>query len=202
MGQTKENYRNLRRIEIMLLLTTIFFLVEMIVGYATRAIVLISDSFHMLSDVVALIVAYTCIRLSEKKWSQSTFGWSRAEILGSLINAVFLCALCFSVFIESIKRFYDPEEVKNPKLVLYVGVGGLVVNLIGLFMFSDCHTMRKKGQSADNEDSASQMNIRAVFIHLLADAIGSIIVIISSCIQIYTTWKYKIYVDPALSILS
>ena len=73
--------------------------------------------------------------MSPKKWSKNTFGWARAEVLGALINAVFLLALCFSILIESYKRFVDPEKLHNPMLVLVVGVIGLIINIIGLFMF-------------------------------------------------------------------
>lgn len=73
--------------------------------------------------------------MSPKKWSKNTFGWARAEVLGALINAVFLLALCFSILIESLKRFVDPERLHNPILVFWVGVIGLIVNIIGLFLF-------------------------------------------------------------------
>ena len=73
--------------------------------------------------------------MSPKKWSKNTFGWARAEVLGALINAVFLLALCFSILIESFKRFVDPESLHDPMLILCVGILGLCVNLIGLFLF-------------------------------------------------------------------
>lgn len=73
--------------------------------------------------------------MSPKKWSKNTFGWARAEVLGALINCVFLCALCFSIFVESLKRFYDPEEIHSPHLILIVGAIGLMVNLVGLLLF-------------------------------------------------------------------
>ena len=73
--------------------------------------------------------------MSPKKWSKNTFGWARAEVLGALVNAVFLVALCFSILIESVKRFISTDEIHNPQLVLGVGVAGLVVNLIGICMF-------------------------------------------------------------------
>jgi zinc transporter 1 len=82
---------------------------------------------------------------------KNTFGWVRAEILGALVNAVFLLALCFSIFVEAIKRLVEarvlyltlnyfirclqPEEINNPKLILIVGVLGLAVNIIGIFLF-------------------------------------------------------------------
>lgn len=119
----------------MLMLTTFFFLVEISVGYVTNSMALVADSFHMLSDVIALVIAYVSVRMSPKKWSKNTFGWARAEVLGALVNAVFLCALCFSIFVESIKRFYKPETIHEPPLILGVGVCGLLVNVIGLFLF-------------------------------------------------------------------
>jgi zinc transporter 1 len=53
------------------------------------------------------------------------------------VNAVFLVALCFSITMESLKRFYEPEEIHDPELILYVGVMGLVVNLLGLCLFAE-----------------------------------------------------------------
>merc|ERR1719215_764582 len=58
-----------------------------------------------------------------------------AEVLGALVNAVFLVALCFSITVESLKRFYEPEEIHNPQMILWVGTMGLIVNLIGLCLF-------------------------------------------------------------------
>lgn len=123
------------RLSAMLLLTTIFFMVEIIVGYITNSMALIADSFHMFSDAIALVIALISVRMSPKKWSKNTFGWARAEILGALVNAVFLCALCFSILIESIKRFMKPDLIHDPWLILIVGSLGLFINLIGLLMF-------------------------------------------------------------------
>lgn len=72
--------------------------------------------------------------MSPKKWSKNTFGWARAEVLGALVNAVFLVALCFSITIEACKRFIEKEEIHDTKLIIWVGVIGLVVNVIGLIL--------------------------------------------------------------------
>lgn len=124
------------RLSVMLLLTTIFFMVEIIVGYITNSMALIADSFHMFSDAIALVIAFISVRMSPKKWSKNTFGWARAEILGALVNAVFLCALCVSILIESVKRFIKPDLIHDPFLILIVGGLGLFINLIGLLLFS------------------------------------------------------------------
>lgn len=64
-----------------------------------------------------------------------SYGWQRAEILGALVNAVFLLALCFMIVIEAIQRFVTPQEITDPLLVLIVGGAGLVGNLVGLVLF-------------------------------------------------------------------
>ena len=73
--------------------------------------------------------------MSPKKWSKNTFGWARAEVLGALVNAVFLVALCFSITVEACKRFVEYEEIHQPQNLLIVGALGLLVNIIGLFLF-------------------------------------------------------------------
>lgn len=123
----------------MLFMTSSFFLVEIIVGYATNSMALVADSFHMLSDVISLIIGFFALRYSKRsqRTERNTFGWQRAEVLGALVNSVFLIALCFSILVESLKRLVEPESLKNPVLVLIVGAVGLAVNLIGLMLFHE-----------------------------------------------------------------
>lgn len=121
----------------MLFLTSSFFLVEIIVGYATNSMALVADSFHMLSDIMSLVIGFFALRYSKRsqRTERNTFGWQRAEVLGALVNAVFLIALCFSILVESLKRIAEPEVINNPILVLIVGVAGLLVNVLGLVLF-------------------------------------------------------------------
>ncbi|GLV35549.1 Zinc transporter 63C [Carabus blaptoides fortunei] len=223
----------------MLGLTTVFFFVEIIVGYITNSMSLVADSFHMLSDVAALVVAFLSVKMSPKKWSKNTFGWARAEVLGALVNAVFLVALCFSITVEACKRFIEVETIHDPQLLVIVGGLGLLVNLIGLCLFHEHGSAHGHGHSHgsisrsrnrltqlvstdDNENdetfqppppkaaanhhghshaSGDQMNMRGVFLHVLSDALGSVIVICSATVFWLTDWKYKYYIDPALSVL-
>ena len=98
---------------------------------------LVADSFHMLSDVIALIIAYISVRMSPRKWQRNTFGYARAEVVGALVNAVFLFALCFSIAVESFKRFLVIETIEDPVMILIVGGVGLAINLAGMFLFGD-----------------------------------------------------------------
>lgn len=91
----------------------------------------------MLSDVISLVIAFIAVRMSPKKWNQNTFGWARAEVLGALVNAVFLVALCFTIVAESLERFINIKDIEDPKLILVVGSVGLGVNLIGLVLFHE-----------------------------------------------------------------
>lgn len=73
--------------------------------------------------------------MSPKKWSKNTFGWARAEVLGALVNAVFLVALCFSITVEAVKRFIEVEEIHEAEMLLGTGFLGLAVNIIGVCLF-------------------------------------------------------------------
>lgn len=147
------------RITALLVLDTIFFLLEAIIGYSVHSLALIADSFHMLNDIISLIIALWAVRVKNTKPADGkyTYGWQRAEILGALINAVFLLALCFTIVIEAIQRFFEPAEINNPKLVLVVGIAGLISNFVGLALFHEhghSHSHGGSGHShADPEEA-------------------------------------------------
>lgn len=128
---------NRARLLCMLSLTFSFFIVEVVVSRVTSSLSMLSDSFHMLSDVIALVVALVAVRFAEKTQStkKNTFGWIRAEVMGALVNAVFLTALCFTIVLEAVERFTDPHEIKTPVVVAGVGAAGLLINLLGLCLF-------------------------------------------------------------------
>ena len=123
----------------MLCLTFGFFIVELVVGYMTNSLALIADSFHMLSDVIALVIALVAVRISKRRSDINTYGWVRAEVVGANINTVFLLALCLTIVFDVIKRFITPEPIENVNLLLIVGSTGLGINVIGLFLFQGFH---------------------------------------------------------------
>ncbi|KAI1725562.1 cation efflux family domain-containing protein [Ditylenchus destructor] len=157
----------------------------------------------------------------------------QTEVLGALINGVFLLALCFTIFIESITRLFEPEPIKEPRNVLIVGVIGFIINLIGMIMFhahSHGHTHRvvenmqardtiEQGEGrhliGSHQDRAmctlwlkilvggDQLNMRGVFLHVVSDAIGSVIVIATALVSwLVPDYEWlKLYMDPVLSII-
>ncbi|KAJ3737153.1 cation efflux protein [Lentinula guzmanii] len=127
------------RIKILLAIDVLFFFVELVVGYAVGSLALVADSFHMLNDVMSLVVALYAIKLTAENAADSrySYGWHRAEILAALVNGVFLLALCFSISLEALERFFDTPEISNPRLVVVVGSLGLASNIVGLFLFHE-----------------------------------------------------------------
>lgn len=130
------------RIIILLAIDSAFFLVELITGYAVHSLALVADSFHMLNDVLSLIVGLWAVKAANRTQTAEsmrlyTYGYQRAETLGALVNGVFLVALCVTIFLDAIERFINPQEVKNPVVVLIVGCAGLLSNIVGLLLFHD-----------------------------------------------------------------
>uniref|UniRef100_H2XKK7 Zinc transporter protein n=1 Tax=Ciona intestinalis TaxID=7719 RepID=H2XKK7_CIOIN len=250
----------------MLIMTSAFFFTEIVVGYSTNSTALVADSFHMLSDVVSLVVGLVAVIYSNKTSKTNTYGWARAEVLGALCNAVFLLSLCFSIVIEAIQRLVEVEPITEPLLVLGVGSAGLAINLIGLLLFHehahghnhshghshDSHDVKNE-HSHDHDDDPEggeieiyynskistelynrspaavkhgipsyptilyingntepkvrvtaakrgHLNMKGVFLHVLGDALGSVVVIISALIVNYVQDSWRFYVDPVMSL--
>ncbi|KAL0959122.1 hypothetical protein HGRIS_014416 [Hohenbuehelia grisea] len=148
------------RITILLVIDVLFFFVEIVVGYIVGSLALVADSFHMLNDIVSLVVALYAIKLTARSPSDSrySYGWHRAEILAALVNGVFLLALCFSIALEALQRFVHPPEILNPRLVVIVGCLGLASNIGGLLLFHE----HGHGHSHSHEhahDPSSALNL-------------------------------------------
>ena len=124
------------RLWLILGIDLVFFLIELVIGSAVGSLALVADSFHMLNDVLSVVVALRAVKLANQSSSKHyTYGWQRAETLGALINGVFLVALCVTIFLQALERFVEKPTIKHPELVLLVGSCGLVFNILGLFLF-------------------------------------------------------------------
>ena len=136
---------------------------ELIIGYMNNSVALVADAFHMLSDVIALIVGLVAVRFQKKRSFNKnyTYGYLRAEVVGALCNAVFLLALCFTIIIDAIKHIVSPERMEDPKQVLIVGAIGLFINVVGLFMFSGSHGHSHGGHGHSHGITISEQPSRA-----------------------------------------
>ncbi|GET89776.1 cation transporter, putative [Leishmania tarentolae] len=189
-----------RRLFVFLLLTLSIMLLEFIYGLAVNSLGLISDSFHMMLDgasiVIGLYAAYAASWLPDEK--THPFGYARYEIFGGFINGILLLFISLYVMVESVQRFVDPPEIEGPYLLL-VSVIGLAVNVVGVIFFHDSHGHSHSHSHGNACSGHVDHNMRGVYLHILADLLGSVSVIISSTlIYMFGFW----IADPICSALS
>ncbi|KAI2626412.1 cation efflux protein [Xylaria nigripes] len=145
------------RISIMLAIDITFFLVELISGFLAHSLALTADAFHMLNDIISLIIGLWAVTVAKRATTNRfSYGWVRAEILGAFFNAVFLIALCISIILEALVRFVEPQEVSNPKLILIVGSFGLASNLVGFIVLGGHGHGHDHGHDHDHGDDADR----------------------------------------------
>jgi len=147
------------RMQILLAVSVIFFVIELVAGIAVHSLALVADSFHMLNDVLSLCVGLWAVKVakSRPRTKNFTYGWQTAETLGALINGVFLVALCFSIMLEAIQRFFDPPEISHPQWILGIGSAGLAMNIMGLFLFHD-HSGHAHGSAGKSHRHGNATN--------------------------------------------
>lgn len=175
---------NERAVLIGLMLTGTFMIAEVIGGVLSGSLALIADAGHMLTDTVALFLAWLGFRLGRRPAdARRSFGYSRLEVLAGLINALTLFALVGWIAYEAVQRFLEPHEVlAGPMFV--VAVLGLLVNLTVFWVLS----------RAD----ADHVNIKGALLHVLGDLLGSVGAIAAAIIIWLTGWMP---IDPILSVL-
>jgi solute carrier family 30 (zinc transporter), member 5/7 len=157
----------------------------------------------MMFDSSAII--FTLIASVVSKWDsndQFSYGFGRVEIVAGFVNCIALVFAAGSIVVEAIERIYDPVEVSGEKLLL-VSVVGLLVNLVGIFAFEHGHAGGDHGghshpHSHDHSHSGHQDPLmHGMFLHIVADTLGSVGVITSSLLIQYFGWTFA---DPLCSL--
>ncbi|KII61749.1 Zinc/cadmium resistance protein [Thelohanellus kitauei] len=118
-------------------LSVVMCLIELVVGHLTHSIALVADSFHMFFDVLSLIIGLLSHQLSknQNRTEMNAFGLSRASTVGGFINSTFMLSLCTILFRQSTERIVHLKPIENAKVVLFIAVIGLIINIIGFFVF-------------------------------------------------------------------
>ena len=173
-----------KRLFAAMMLNFLITVTEIIGGIWSGSLSLISDAVHNFSDGIAIIISYIAMRLNRRpKSTHYTFGLKRAEIVAAIINSSTLIIICFFLFREAYERFLHPHPITGGLMVLVASIG-LAANIGGTLLL-------RKG-------SQSNMNLRAVYLHLLSDAVSSMAVIVGGV----AVYLYRIYwLDPALTVL-
>ena len=175
---------NKRSLGFALVLNAGYTAVEAVVGFATGSLAVLADAGHNLSDVLALGLAIGAVWLAERPPTpRRSFGFKRAEILAALLNAVSIIVIAVLIFVEAARRFANPPEVPGGWLIVVAAIG-IAINAAGA-----AAVFRRGGED---------VNMRASFIHLAGDALGSLGVLAAGVIIVTTGW---VYADPLFSVL-
>jgi cobalt-zinc-cadmium efflux system protein len=167
-----------------LALLSVVTVVEVVAGFATRSLALVSDAGHMLTDVGGLGMALAAIHVADRTSPRRdrTFGLYRLEILAALANAVLLFGVATYVLVEAVRRWNNPADVlAGPMLV--VAIVGLVANVVAFGLLRD--------------GSKASLNVRGAYLEVMSDLLGSLGVILAAVVLQVTGWEW---VDPAVGV--
>jgi cobalt-zinc-cadmium efflux system protein len=155
-------------------LTAVTLIAEVAGGFWTNSLALLSDAAHVFMDLFALLLSLAAIRLARfPATDRRTYGWHRAEILASLVNAGTLLLIAVGILGEAWQRLLHPEAVKSQEMFIIATIG-LVMNLLAA--------------SRLHRHSHDDLNVRSAFLHVLGDAIASVGVIAGGVVMLYTSW--------------
>ena len=166
-----------------LLLTLVFFLVELFGGLFTQSLALISDAAHMFTDVTALAISYASIKIGQKKADHlRTFGYYRFEILAAAFNAGLLFIVAFYIAFEAYLRISTPKDIQSMTMLI-IAVVGLLVNLFSMRLL--------------HQEQHSSINLKSAYLEVWSDALGSIGVILGALLIQQWGWYW---VDSVIAI--
>lgn len=175
---------NERKILISFFLILTFMIVEAVGGVISGSLALLADAGHMLTDAIALGLAYLAFRLGRRAAdSKRTFGYMRFEVIAGLINALTLFGIVIWIVIEAYERIQQPYVILAGPMML-VAITGLLVNIFVLWFLTRSDT--------------DHVNVKGAVLHVMGDLLGSVGAIAASVIIWYTGWTP---IDPILSVL-
>jgi len=155
---------------------------QVIGGFLSGSLALLSDALHNFSDVISLIVSYVANILVKKDASLNrTFGYKRAEIIAAFVNSSALIVIGILLIIEAVKRFQNPQEI-NSNLVIWLSLVAILGNGFSVLLLK--------------KDSKANMNMRSAYLHLFTDMMASVAVLVGGLLMKY----YQVFwVDSLLT---
>ncbi|KAJ9196300.1 hypothetical protein DTO164E3_6356 [Paecilomyces variotii] len=179
--------RDSRRIFYFMTLNFAFMLVQLSYGIVTGSLGLLSDSIHMFFDCLALVVGLCAAVMS--KWPPSArfpYGYGKVDTLSGFANGIFLMIISVEIVYEAIERLLSGSEMHRIAELLVVSAAGLAVNLVGIMAFDHAHHGHSHGHDHGHSHSHANENMHGIFLHILADTLGSVAVVISTIlVQLY-----------------
>ncbi|WP_128547977.1 cation diffusion facilitator family transporter [Larkinella soli] len=163
-----------RALVIGVILNTVYVLAEFGAGFHYDSLALVADAGHNLSDVVSLLLSLLAFRLARVRTTSTfTYGFRKSTVLASLINAVLLLVTIGAIVWESVHRFRSPEPVQGGPVAWVAGLG-ILINTASALLFY--------------RDKDHDLNVKGAYLHLAADALVSLGVVVSGILIQYTGW--------------
>lgn len=157
---------------------------QVIGGIMSGSLALIADALHNFSDAISLIIAFGARKIARRpRDAQMTFGYGRVEVVAALINYTTLIVIGLYLLYEAAMRFADPQDVEGWIIVVIAGIALVVDVVTAMLTFAM---------------SKSSVNIRAAFLHNVADALGSVAVIFAGTLILLYDWRL---IDPIVTAL-
>ncbi|MDT7533623.1 CDF family Co(II)/Ni(II) efflux transporter DmeF [Sphingobium sp. SA2] len=192
--------KNARRTLWVVWLTAATMVVEIVAGWMTGSMALLADGFHMATHAGALAVAAAAYRYARRhaRNPRFTFGTGKVGDLSGFASALLLGVMALFIAIESGMRFLEPVQVAFGEATL-VAIVGLIINIISAFLLGHDHSHdHGHGHGDDHQHGHADNNLRAAYVHVLTDALTSVLAIAALLAGRYLGWWW---LDPAVGIL-
>jgi len=165
-------------------LTFVIFFAELIGGFLSNSLALLSDAGHLFGDVLALGLSLLALFLSRRPATKKrTYGYHRAEVFAAIINGISLLVIAGVIFIEAYKRLLNPEPVKTLTMLIVATIG-LIINLVVAFNL--------------HHSASKNLNIKSAYLHVIGDMLASVGVIAGGLIMLVTG---NYIADPIISVI-
>jgi cobalt-zinc-cadmium efflux system protein len=181
-GDVFHSHAPIGKMKLAFFLTLIILVVELVGGFISHSLALLSDAGHVLTDIAAIGLSWYAMHQSQKPASEKfTYGYHRSGILAAFVNAMMLIVIAVVILYEAIDRFKNPQPVGSTWMFISASVG-LIMNLyLGLGLSKE-----------------ENINVKSAVLHMIGDAMASAGVIVGGLIILFTGWNI---VDPILSVL-
>jgi cobalt-zinc-cadmium efflux system protein len=185
MSHDHANHKdNIKRVQIALVLTATFMLVEVVGGILSGSLALLADAGHMLTDSMALALTAFAFRASVRPADKKrSFGYQRFQIIAAFVNGLSLLVIVGWILVEAVRRFIDPPDVLGQTMLVVAGAG-LIVNIVAFVIL----------HGGDQQN----LNMRGAALHVIGDLLGSVAAIVAAIVIMSTGWMP---IDPLLSVV-
>jgi cobalt-zinc-cadmium efflux system protein len=184
LQKNKETPKNTMYLGAALIITLCYFFVELIGGFLTNSLALLTDAWHMLNDVFALLFAIIAAWIAQRpETTKRTYGYYRAEILAAFLQGIMLWCIVFFIFYEAFERFEHPSEVMSFNMII-IAIFGLLANGLSATILS--------------KSEKESLNVKGAFLHVISDILSSAGVIFAGFIMLFTGWYQA---DALISVM-